>query len=63
MALRYTGETGVVRFGDRPLLHGETLSGPDDLLEALEKRGDFERVADEPKKTRAKKAAPQDPED
>lgn len=43
-AVRYTGETGVMRLGDRPLVHGETISGPAGLVAQLALAPQFEAI-------------------
>jgi hypothetical protein len=44
-AVKYIGdEPGRVRLGTRPVMPGDTISGPPDVLEELSTRADFEKV-------------------
>ena len=58
-AVRYIGPDPcpVTREGDRPIKHGETITGPEDLLEYLSARADFEVVGEQQARKSAKKDA------
>jgi len=42
MAVKYIGtEPGRVRIGTRPILPGDTIAGPPEVVEELRRRSDF----------------------
>lgn len=61
MAVQYIGdEPGRVRIGTRPILPGDCIAGPPDVVAALLGRADFKEADAKPK--RAKPAKPKDEE-
>lgn len=57
MAAEYIG-TGRVRVGTRPIVPGDTVAGPPDVVAALLGRADFREPKPKPKPKRAKSTKP-----
>jgi hypothetical protein len=66
MILKFKGEKGLVRIGDRALVPGEVVEGvPDDVMIELAQRGDFELANEAPTEAPSKqpKSEPKKPAD